>query len=174
MAVVPQEAFLFSQTVGGNILFGLDAEWGTDEARARVAAAAETAALTTDVAGFPEGLDTVVGERGITLSGGQKQRVALARAILTDRPILVLDDTLSAVDTATEAEILRRLRDVRRARTCVMVAHRISSVRDADLILVLDHGRVVERGTHATLVAENGRYAEMHRRQLLEEELAHA
>jgi ATP-binding cassette subfamily B protein len=174
MAVVPQEAFLFSQTVGGNILFGLDAEWGTDEARARVGAAAETAALTTDVAGFPEGLDTVVGERGITLSGGQKQRVALARAILTDRPILVLDDTLSAVDTATEAEILRRLRDVRRARTCVMVAHRISSVRDADLILVLDHGRVVERGTHATLVAENGLYAEMHRRQLLEEELAHA
>jgi ATP-binding cassette subfamily B protein len=174
IASVPQEAFLFSDTVGGNILFGVDGDWGGDETRALVARAAEGAALGDDVMGFADAYDTVVGERGITLSGGQKQRVALARAILADRPILLLDDTMSAVDTATETAILHRLRDIRRSRTCVLVAHRISAVRDADLILVLDAGRIVERGTHETLVAENGRYAAMHRCQLLEDELAHA
>jgi ATP-binding cassette subfamily B protein len=173
IASVPQEAFLFSDTVGGNILFGADRDWGSDETRALVARAAEGAALGDDVMGFADAYDTVVGERGITLSGGQKQRVALARAILADRPILLLDDTMSAVDTATETAILNRLRDIRRSRTCVLVAHRISAVRDADQILVLEAGRIVERGTHETLVAENGRYAEMHRCQLLEDELAH-
>jgi ATP-binding cassette, subfamily B, multidrug efflux pump len=174
MAVVPQESFLFSDSLGGNILFGADADWGEPGTRQAVAAAADIAALTDEVTGFPQGFDTMIGERGITLSGGQKQRTALARAVLIDRPILVLDDTLSAVDTATEAVILRRLRDVRRGRTCVMVAHRISTVRDADLILVLHHGRVVERGTHDALVSADGLYADMHRRQLLEEELARA
>jgi ATP-binding cassette, subfamily B, multidrug efflux pump len=174
MAVVPQEPFLFSETVGGNILFGRDVAWGEGESRQQGAHAADIAALTDDVSGFPNGFDTVVGERGITLSGGQKQRVSLARALLTDRPILVLDDALSAVDTATEAVILQRLRDVRRSRTCVIVAHRISTVRDADLILVLVGGRVVERGTHDALVAAGGVYADLHQRQLLEEELASA
>jgi len=172
--VVPQEAFLFSDTVGGNILFGIDADWGSDETRSLVTRAAEGAVLSEDVAGFADTYDTVVGERGITLSGGQKQRVALARAMLTDRPILLLDDTLSAVDTATETAILDQLRDVRRSRTCVIVAHRISAVRDADLILVLAAGRVVERGTHESLVAADGGYADLYRRQLLEDELTHA
>lgn len=174
MAVVPQEAFLFSDTVGGNILFGVDEDWGSDETRSLVSRAAEGAVLSEDVSGFANRYDTIVGERGITLSGGQKQRVALARAILTDRPILLLDDTMSAVDMATETAILQQLRGVRRSRTCVIVAHRISAVRDADLILVLAAGRVVERGTHDTLVAANGLYADLHQRQLLEEELAHA
>jgi ATP-binding cassette subfamily B multidrug efflux pump len=172
MAAVTQEAFLFSDSVGGNVLFGVDDEWGSESARALVAEAGASAALTADVAGFTRGYDTIVGERGITLSGGQKQRVALARALLTDRPILILDDALSAVDTATEHAILGRLDRVRVTRTCVLVAHRISTVRDADLILVLVAGRVVERGTHDELVAAGGVYADMHQRQLLEEELA--
>jgi len=172
LAVVPQEPFLFSETVGGNILFGRDQDWGAGDSRARVAAVAEIAALAEDVAGFADGFDAVVGERGITLSGGQKQRVSLARALLVDRPVLILDDALSAVDTATESTILERLRNVRRSRTCVLVAHRISTVREADLILVLGGGRVLERGTHDGLVAAGGVYADMHQRQLLEEELA--
>jgi ATP-binding cassette subfamily B protein len=118
------------------------------------------------------GLDTAVGERGITLSGGQKQRAALARALMTDPRILILDDALSAVDTYTEEEILGRLRGVMRERTSLIVSHRISTVRDADQILVLDQGRIVERGTHDELVSLDGAYAELYRKQLLEEELA--
>jgi ATP-binding cassette subfamily B multidrug efflux pump len=172
MAVVAQEPFLFSDSVGSNVLFGVDEEWGSDAARAMATEAGSRAALADDVAGFTRGYDTIVGERGITLSGGQKQRVALARAVLTDRPILILDDALSAVDTATEHVILEGLARVRASRTCVIVAHRISTVRDADLILVLVAGRVVERGTHDELVAAQGVYADMHRQQQLEEELA--
>jgi ATP-binding cassette subfamily B multidrug efflux pump len=133
--------------------------------------AAAVSRLDKDVADFPKGFETPVGERGITLSGGQKQRTALARALFVDPKILVLDDALSAVDTYTEEEILSRLRSVLRKRTSIIVAHRISTVRDADCIFVLDDGRIAERGTHAELVARNGLYAAMYRKQLLEEEL---
>ena len=172
IGVVPQEPFLFSDTVGGNVVFGLNAEWSDETARASGLAAGATARLDVDVADFPAGYETMVGERGVTLSGGQKQRVAIARAVATDPQILILDDALSAVDTATEERILQQLREVRRRTTCLMIAHRISTVRDADLILVLVGGRVIERGDHAALVAMRGVYAQMHERQMLEEELA--
>ncbi len=197
---VQQEPFLFSDTIAANIAFGIDAGAGgagkaggaggagraggagtaaaseeklTDPDRqARIEAAAGIARLDKDVAGFPKGYDTMVGERGLTLSGGQKQRTAIARAVITDPRILVLDDALSAVDTYTEEEILSRLRVVMRQRTSFIVSHRISTVRDADQILVLDAGRIVERGTHDSLVERGGIYADLHRKQLLEEELA--
>ena len=187
---VPQEAFLFSDTLADNVAFGLDAN---DHARAalsglpeaglngspyerdradRIRAAAAVARLDKDVADFPHGYETMVGERGITLSGGQKQRTALARAIVVDPRILILDDALSAVDTYTEEEILSRLRGVMRERTSLIVSHRISTVRDADVIFVLDDGRIAERGTHDALIRRNGLYAALHKKQLLEEELA--
>ena len=169
MGVVPQEPFLFSDTIAGNIGFGL-----ASAARERIADSAEIAGLDRDIAGFPAGYETRVGERGITLSGGQKQRAAIARALAIDPSILLLDDALSSVDTATEETILRHLRTVRQSRTCLIVAHRVSTVKDADLIVVLHNGRVAERGTHDELLAHGGWYADMHRRQLLEEEIAHA
>ena len=167
IGIVPQETFLFSTTVADNIALG-SPEAGRDE----IAEAARLAGLEPDVAGFPQGLETLVGERGITLSGGQKQRVALARAILRRPRILILDDCLSAVDTHTEETILGNLREVFVGRTVLLVSHRISTVKDADQILVLDDGRVLERGNHRELVAKGGLYADLDRRQQLEEELA--
>ena len=169
---VPQEPLLFSETIAGNVAFGARAAAAGKEAA--VADVVALAQLRTDVAGFPHGLDTEVGERGVTLSGGQKQRAALARALLTDPRILILDDALSAVDTHTEEAILAGLRTVMRQRTTILVSHRVSTVRDADLILVLDDGRIVERGTHARLVAAGGFYAGLHRKQLLEKALEEA
>jgi len=128
--------------------------------------------LDKDLVDFPKGYDTAIGERGITLSGGQKQRTAMARAIAIDPRILILDDALSAVDTYTEEEILTRLTNVMRQRTSIIVSHRISTVRNADQILVLDRGRIVERGTHDALVRAGGLYSDLHKKQLLEEELA--
>jgi len=170
---VSQEPFLFSESLAGNVAFGAAVhETGAGPGRDAVVRAAAVARLDKDVQDFPNGYDTTVGERGITLSGGQKQRTALARALMVDPRILILDGALSAVDTDTEEEILSRLRGVMRQRTSVIVSHRISTVRDADQIIVLTAGRIIERGTHADLVALDGAYAEMYRRQLLEDELA--
>ncbi len=167
---VPQEPFLFSDTLGDNVAFGIPGLKQTHPER--IAAAAAIAQLDKDVRDFPMGYDTVVGERGITLSGGQKQRTAIARAVVTEPAILILDDALSAVDTYTEEEILSRLRKVMRERTAIIISHRISTVRDADQIVVLDAGRLVEKGTHDELIRLGGHYAELHKKQLLEEELA--
>jgi ATP-binding cassette, subfamily B, multidrug efflux pump len=164
---VPQETFLFSVPLRENVGFGTDRPL----TEAEIQWAGEVSQLGKDVADFPAGYDTMIGERGVTLSGGQKQRTAIARAVAKDPRILILDDALSAVDTYTEAEILKRLRGVMRERTSIVVAHRISTVKDADEILVLDDGRIAERGTHQSLLELGGLYASMYRRQLLEEEL---
>jgi ATP-binding cassette subfamily B protein len=167
---VPQEPFLFSDTLAANVAFGVP---GLDrDSPQRIAAAAAVAQLDKDVRDFPQGFDTMVGERGITLSGGQKQRTAIARAVVTDPRILILDDALSAVDTYTEEEILSRLRGVMKARTSIIISHRISTVRDADQIVVLQDARLVEKGRHEELVRLGGVYAELYKKQLLEEELA--
>ncbi|MGE0191031.1 MAG: ABC transporter ATP-binding protein [Planctomycetota bacterium] len=163
-AVVPQDAFLFSTTLRENLALATGGEIDTGRAQE----ALRMAGLAEDVAGFPDGLETLVGERGLTLSGGQKQRMTLARALLREAPVLLLDDTLSAVDTETEARILEHLLVEMRRRTTVVVAHRLGTVRHADHILVLDDGRVVESGTHDQLVAAGGWYARTHERQRLE------
>ena len=199
IAMVPQDPFLFSDSIAGNVSFGVATAVAPDAAALDTAApdagnadaddpdagdadaprdseavvteALALARLDKDIADFPEGAATRVGERGVTLSGGQKQRTALARAISADAPILLLDDALSAVDAGTEADILAGLRRVLRGRTSIIVSHRISTVRAADLILVLDEGRVVERGSHDELVARGGLYAGLHRKQLIAQAL---
>jgi ATP-binding cassette subfamily B protein len=163
---VPQETFLFSATIADNIAFGV--ETATAE---QIRRAAELAGLSGDIDGFPQGYQTMVGERGITLSGGQKQRTAIARAILRDPRILVLDDALSSVDTLTEERILEGLASVMRGRTTILISHRVSTVRNASRIFVLEHGEIVEQGSHAELIANGGYYADLYQKQLLEEEL---
>jgi ATP-binding cassette subfamily B protein len=165
---VPQEPFLFSASLAENLAFGAR---GPQGAPGRIEQAAAIARLDKDVEDFPHRYETVIGERGITLSGGQKQRAAIARALMVDPRILVLDDALSAVDTHTEEEILQRLSGVMRVRTSILVSHRVSTVRGADQILVLEDGRIAERGTHDELVRHGGLYADLYRKQLLEEEL---
>lgn len=167
IAIVPQESFLFSMNIADNIRFGKP-NASMDE----VVEASIIAQMHENVKGFPEGYATLVGERGVTLSGGQKQRTAIARAIIRQPNILIFDDSLSAVDTETEEKILRGLREVMQGRTSIIIAHRISTVKNADRIIVLDHGMIVESGTHEQLVEQDGIYAAMYSRQLLEEEIS--
>ena len=185
---VPQETFLFSDTLAENIAFGVgkdelritnyelrnsdsNGQTGISNLESEIKKSAEIAGLADDIEDFPYKYQQLVGERGITLSGGQKQRTAIARAVMRNPRILILDDSLSAVDTFTEEKILGGLRDVRQNRTTLIVSHRISTVRDADLICVLDDGQIIERGTHDELIAHGGEYADLYERQLLEEEL---
>ena len=202
VGVVPQETFLFSDTLAENIAFGVekDSRFQISDSKVRtngnnehsdnndiasetpqitieslqseIEKSAEIAGLADDIKDFPYQYEQLVGERGITLSGGQKQRTAIARAIMKNPRILILDDSLSAVDTYTEEKILSGLRDVRQNRTTLIVSHRISTVRDADLICVLEDGQIAERGTHDELINLDGEYADLYERQLLEEELA--
>ena len=164
---VPQETFLFSETIREDIAFGRE-----DASDQEVRWAAEAASIAREIESFPDGYKTLVGERGITLSGGQKQRTAIARALIRNPRILVLDDALSSVDTQTEDKILNHLREVMKGRTTIFISHRVSTVRNADRIAVLDRGRVVELGTHEELLGRNGYYSELYNKQLLEEELA--
>jgi ATP-binding cassette subfamily B protein len=164
---VPQETFLFRDTLAANLAFAkMDA--GRDE----ICAAAEAAGLADDIAAFPKGYDTMLGERGVTLSGGQKQRVSIARAILRNPEILLLDDALSSVDSCTAEKILMCMQRLMVGKTCLISSHRISTLRGADLILVLHDGHIVEQGTHHELLAYGGLYAELREKQLLEQKLA--
>jgi ATP-binding cassette, subfamily B, multidrug efflux pump len=164
---VPQETFLFGETIRENIAFGVQ-----DASDQDVQWAAEAASIASEIEDFPEHYKTIVGERGITLSGGQKQRTAIARALIRNPRILVLDDALSSVDTQTEDKILNQLREMMQGRTTIFISHRVSTVRNADRIAVLHGGHIVELGTHEELISRNGYYSELYNKQLLEEELA--
>jgi ATP-binding cassette subfamily B protein len=163
---VPQETFLFSDTIRENVRFG-----APEAVEPEVERATDIANILPEIRGFPQGLDTTVGERGLTLSGGQKQRTAIARALIRDPRILILDDALSSVDTGTEEKILQELSGVLAGRTTILISHRVSTVQNADEIIVLRDGEIVERGTHSELLAADGYYMELYRRQLIEEEL---
>jgi len=162
---VPQEVFLFSDTIANNIAFGFDVHQ-----RTKIEQAARDAAVYSNIMELEQGFDTLIGERGVTLSGGQKQRVSIARAIIKHPQILIFDDCLSAVDTRTEEEILRNLGGLMKGKTSIIIAHRISTIKNADKILVMDQGRIVEQGTHETLMARKQVYFELYEKQLLEEE----
>ncbi len=161
---VPQDVFLFSESISNNIAFGVE-----KPSREEIEQAAKDAAIHDNIMGFPQQYETILGERGINVSGGQKQRISIARAIIKNPDILIFDDCLSAVDTETEDKILSSLKRIMKGKTSIIIAHRISSVKDADNIVVLDHGKVVEEGKHEELLALNGKYAGLYRRQLLEE-----
>jgi ATP-binding cassette subfamily B protein len=163
---VPQDPFLFSTSLRRNLTFGRD-----EVTDAEIERAVSIAKLDRDLETFPQGIETIVGERGVTLSGGQKQRATLARALVMDPPVLILDDCLSSVDAQTEAEILHGLKAILREKTCLIISHRISAVKEADEILVLDAGRVIERGSHEQLIRREGVYADLYRQQRLSEEL---
>ena len=166
LGYVPQDPFLFSMSLRRNLAFGRDEV--SDEALGR---AVNIAKLDRDLEIFPQGIETIVGERGVTLSGGQKQRATLARALVIDPPVLILDDCLSSVDAQTEAEILHELRSILKQKTCLIISHRISAVKEADEILVLDEGKIIERGTHGELINRGGVYADLYQQQRLSEEL---
>jgi ATP-binding cassette, subfamily B, multidrug efflux pump len=166
LGYVPQDPFLFSMSLRRNLAFGRDEV--SDEALRR---AVSIAKLDRDLEIFPQGLETIVGERGVTLSGGQKQRVTLARALVIDPPVLILDDCLSSVDAQTEAEILHELRSILKEKTCLIISHRISAVKEAEEILVLDEGKIIERGSHQELIDRGGVYADLYQQQQLSEEL---
>ena len=162
---VPQDTFLFSSTIRENI------DFFHNKNEEDIIAAARIASVYENIMDFPNQFNTMVGERGITLSGGQKQRISIARSILTEPSILILDDSLSAVDTNTEEEILKGLKQVMRQRTSIIVSHRVSTIRDADEIVVLDEGQIAERGTHEALLDKQGIYYEMYQKQLLSEQI---
>ncbi len=164
IGIVPQEVFLFSDTIANNIAFGLD-----DVTSDRITKAAKDAGVLDNILHFEEKFETRIGERGITLSGGQKQRIAIARALIKEPEILIFDDCLSAVDTKTEEEILRSISQIMKGKTCIVVAHRISTIKNADKIIVLDNGMLVEQGTHEELVEKGKIYTELYRKQRLEE-----
>jgi ATP-binding cassette subfamily B multidrug efflux pump len=163
---VPQDTFLFSDTIWENIAFG-----NLDATHEEIERAARIAQIYDEIMGFPDGMETVIGEKGITLSGGQRQRVAIARAILMNPPIFILDDALSSVDIQTEERILEGLERFLQGKTSILITHRIAPLRRADRIVVFDEGRLVERGTHATLLSKGGVYAGLYWERQLEEEL---
>ena len=166
LAYVPQDSFLFSDTIANNIAFGV-----RDADPEKIRAAARAADVHDNIMDFPDGYETMLGERGVTVSGGQKQRISIARALMKDAPILILDDALSAVDTDTEERILRQLKELRKDKTTLIVAHRISTIQHADHILVLEDGRTAEYGTHAELLAAGGLYHSLYEKQQLEKQL---
>ncbi len=163
---VPQDVFLFSESIANNIAFGVDSEIDQES----VYKAARQADIYDNIIDFPMGFDTHIGERGITLSGGQKQRISIARAIIRDPEILIFDDCLSAVDTETEEKILSHLKDLMKGKTTLIISHRVSSVKQADQIIVLDKGRIIERGNHEELMSKEGPYFSLYQKQLLEED----
>ena len=167
MGYVPQDNFLFSKSIAYNLKFG-DAS-RTDE---EIVAASKVSRVYEEIMGFPNAFETELGERGVNMSGGQKQRVSIARALVKKPEILILDDSLSAVDTKTEESILTHLKEASKDITTILIAHRLSTIQHADEIIVLDDGAIVERGTHAELLEQNGIYMDLYQKQLLEEKLS--